>query len=111
MREEYGTKIVLHIPHFAFVDGGLVEIEHEDFCKAMSIFLNACGVTDWYETIAYGRYKGRRYEQELWTLFTKEEKKEDVLTAFRATMKMFDWLHQESIGYECNGTLYVESAT
>lgn len=110
--ETFDTKIVLHIPHFAFSDGGLVEIDCYGFCKALCERMNGNGITDWYETNAFGRYKGRRYDQELWTLFVRPDQKDVVLESFREMFSEWnDVLQQEAFAYELNGVLHVESAT
>lgn len=109
MEKAYSIKLTLHIPHFAWEDGVLVEIDHYGFCEALAARLNAAGITDWYEIYASGRYKGRRYDQELWTLFFCEQELYD--TAVDLFEKIFrewnDVMQQESFAYEQNGTLFV----
>lgn len=105
----YSTKLVLHIPHFMWENGVLVKIGYAGFCEALAERLNAEGVTDWYETMAKGRYKGRRYDQELWTVFCRNENAERILEVFRETFKAWNGvLRQAAMAYEHNGTLHVD---
>lgn len=105
----YETKLVLHIPHFMWENGVLVEIDHGGFCEALCQRLNGEGVTDWYETWAHGRYKGRRYAQELWTVFCWAAEAEKILQAFRETFRAWNGaLQQAAMAYERDGALIVE---
>lgn len=105
----YNTKLVLHIPHFMWERGLLVETNYAGFCEALCQRLNDEGVTDWYETMAKGRYKGRRYDQELWTVFCSAEDADRILCVFRETFKAWnDILQQAAMAYERSGVLHVE---
>lgn len=109
MSDEYEIKLTLHIPHFSWENDALVKIDHESFCEVLAMRFNDAGITDWYEIDSHGRYKGRRYDQELWKFYFCKQEQCDF--AVRLFLKVFqEWntvLCQEAAAYECNGKLFV----
>ena len=104
----YQTKLVLHIPHYAWENERLVKIDHASFKAYIGEQLTKVGIISWYTTMACGYYKGREFDEELLTVFCDESMKDDITEIFKhAYFDMRALMRQEAFAYECNGTLCI----
>lgn len=104
----YRTKLVLHIPHYAWENEQLVEIDHARFKEYLYEQLTGMGLISWYSTDARGYYKGREFAEELLTIFCDESVKDEVTEVFcRTYFALREVMRQEAFAYECDGVLYV----
>lgn len=102
------TKLVLHIPHFAWEDGTLVPIDHLLFNRKLYAVLQEIGVDSWYVTKAQGFYKGRDYEEELLTVFCHGKDADAIADRFcMGFLENRDLMQQEAFAYERNGQLVI----
>jgi hypothetical protein len=107
MVNEYTSKLVFHIPHYAWENESLVEVDYKSFKKNFCGRLLDEGFTSWCTTSARGYYKGREAEEELLTLFCNDNA-EAAISAFKtAVSESKSILRQEEYAYEHNGVLYV----
>lgn len=108
MEKSYNTKLVLHIPRFAWENDRLVDIDYPQLKKRVFGRLITLGITGWYTTDSVGYYKGRGYDQELLTVFCAESEADAVIGAFReAFFETRDTMRQEAFAYERDGALIV----
>lgn len=105
---EYNTKLTLHAPCVAW-EHNFVKIDCGTFKQYLISGLEAVGVTGFYTQSVTGHYKGREYDEVLWTVFCKEENKDKIIGIFRQAFYAYnEFLKQESFAYECNGTMIIE---
>jgi hypothetical protein len=108
MEIAFNNKLALHIPHFAWEDGKLIDIEYDRLKDRLSEKLCELGIDGWFSVPATGYYKGRAYEQEILTVFCNDQQKEAVIEAFRNSyFELKDVMRQEAFAYECNTRLSI----
>ena len=102
----YDKKLVLHIPHFAWIDLNLIEVNHVSFKEALYKGFEQIGVSSWYSTMVNGAYKGREYEEENLTIYCDSIVVNDIISEFLDIVRMHHFeLRQELYAYELGNEL------
>lgn len=105
---KYGTKLVLHIPHFKWQDGRLVAIDYAGFKGLLEEGLAKSGAESWYCSMVRANYRGREYDEELITVFVDSVSADSVVRVFKeAVSQKAHELQQEAYAYEINHELFV----
>lgn len=103
---ERSTKLVFHIPYYAWADRKLTAVDGRGFKLDFISHLQNRGVFTFYFTEAGIYYNGREYKEELMTIFCDEDSANDYIDVFeRLTEIWADELRQEVYLYELNNTL------
>lgn len=102
----FDHKLSFHIPHVAFIDGRFIDVPYDEFEDAFGMKLVEAGIDAWHITASVGIYKGRKYEQDILSVFCEADDKANVINAFIATIKAHHiMMRQEAYAYEHNGRL------
>lgn len=101
-------KLTFHIPHVAFENNQYTNIPYEDFEITFGEKLTAIGIEGYNIISATGFYKGRKYPQDLLSVFCTFEQQKDVISAFKNTLTNYHHkMKQEAYAYEHDGVLSI----
>ena len=101
------NKIVVHIPHKAFIDEKFVDIDYLACRNNLIQMLESCGVGGFYITNVVGHYKNRSYDEELLTFFynkTNDDIENKIYSWIESDARV---LKQECIAVEFDGILKI----
>lgn len=100
------SRVVFHIPHYAYVDGKPFGVYYEAFQRDLEEQLSKLGVSGWYYVEARGAYCGRNYREDLLIFLGESQIVQSVIDLFRQTVKLWDGeLRQEQYCYELDNEL------
>ena len=101
-------KLTFHIPHIAFENNQYTNIPYEDFENAFGEKLMEIGIEGYHIISAIGFYKGRKYPQDLLSVFCTFEQQKVVISAFKNTLTNYHHkMKQEAYAYEYDGVLSI----
>lgn len=104
----YANRIAFHIPHYAWVEDKLVSIDYETFKKAVLEFLTEHKVNGAYSFPATGYYKGRKYDEEILTVYTDTSVMAEVTSSYGNLCDQFKAeMMQEAFAVEVNGQMLI----
>lgn len=107
-QEIFETKLVLHIPHYAWINDEITKINYHLFKELLTRHLAMKNILAWNISLSTGCYKGRDYEQELLTVFCHADVAKDIIAIFYDVYNANNnIMHQESFAYEYNSKLIV----
>lgn len=105
-RGEEMSRVVFHIPHFAYVENHLVGVYYEGFKKELEAKMADMGLRGWYYLDAKGAFYNRIYNEELLVFLGESQVVKDVISLFKETVKTWaKELLQEQYCYELNNQL------
>lgn len=101
-------KLTFHIPHVAFENNQYTSIPYEDFEISFGEKLTEIGIEGYHIIFATGFYRGRKYPQDLLSVFCTFEQQKEVVTAFKNTVENHhNKMKQEVYAYEHDGVLSI----
>ena len=101
--EEFGEKVVLHIPLSRYENGELVSLEIGEIIDELVVDM---GIESCYATEVKSYYKGRIYPELLITVFGSQS--ESIIDTFRKwIVKHSETLGQESYAIELQNRLII----
>lgn len=101
-------KLTFHIPHFAFESNQYTTIPYEDFENAFGENLTEIGIEGYHIISSIGVYKGRKYPQDLLSVYCTFEQQKDVISAFKNTLMNYRHkMKQEAYAYEHDGVFSI----
>ena len=104
-------KLTFHIPHVAFENNQYTTIPYEDFEITFGEKLKEIGIEGYHIISAIGFYKGRKYSQDLLSIFCTFEQQKYVIEAFKTLIVNYHQeMNQEAYAYEHDGVLSVIKA-
>ncbi len=104
---EYSEKLTLHIPHYKW-DGKLIPIDYLYFTQKIIGRLAEIGIDGCYSVAVTGYYKGRSYDEDLLTVYCKNDQVDKAVNIFRQSYgDTNDTMQQECFAYEYNDKMYV----
>lgn len=105
-RDEEMSRVVFHIPHFAYVENHLVGVYYEGFKKELEAKMADMGLRGWYYLDAKGAFYNRIYNEELLVFLGESQVVQSVASLFRETVKAWaEELMQEEYCYELDNQL------
>lgn len=105
-RGEEMSRVVFHIPHYAYVDGRAIGVYYEEFQREFEVKMSVLGVSGWYLLESRGVYNGRSHKEDLLVFLGESQVVKDVISLFRETVKAWDEeLKQEKYCYELDNQL------
>lgn len=107
MSKTIKNKVVIHLPHKAWVDNQFIDINYSNCRENLLAFLQEFNINGFYITNVLGFYKNRSYNEELITLFYEKINKnfKNLLIDWAKEWKIK--LYQEAFAIEFNDTLKI----
>ena len=104
----YNHKLSFHIPHVAWVGNGYQQVPFVLFGGLLANKLEKIGIDGYHIIVADGGYKGRKFSQDIFTVFCDYDHQKAIIDAYKQVCSaMKAEMKQEQYAYEHDGVLVV----
>ena len=101
-------KLAFHIPHVAFDGNGFSDVPFWRFENMLIDGLEKVGIDAYHIITAEGGYKGRKYAQDIFTVFCDYDHQKPIIDTYKNLCNSMKCeMKQEQYAYEHDGVLVV----